>query len=288
MPNPVPGTAVAPASVPDPDSAPAAKPASGAGPAEPGIVDFHNHLLPGVDDGAADEDESRTALAKMAEAGVTSLIVTPHFAAALQLRPADFAARLDELDAAWSRFRPLAVEAGIFPYRAVEFRLDLAHPDLSEARLRLAGGPFALCEFPWFTIPPRSERVLAAIRGDGWVPVVAHPERYEGMDEALEVTERWIAAGALLQVNGASLLGRYGERARRTATALLELGRAHYVCSDYHAKGLPRVREYVAELERVAGREAATRLVRTNPARLLRGEAPLDGSESGGGSAEGA
>jgi len=279
--------------VPDPGSSAVPDPAAAAerpprtGPAQPGIVDFHNHLLPAVDDGAADEDESRAALVKMVEAGVTSLIVTPHFEAVLQLRPEDFAARLEELDAAWSRFQPLSIEAGIAPYRAVELRLDLAHPDLSDARLRLAGGPFVLCEFAWFTIPPRSERVLAAIRGDGWIPVVAHPERYEGMDEALEVTGRWIAAGALLQVNGASLLGRYGERARRTATALLTRGRAHYVCSDYHAKGSPRIREYVAELERIVGPAAAARLVRKNPARLLRGEAPLEG-EAEPDSAEGA
>jgi protein-tyrosine phosphatase len=278
---------------PDPGPRPggAAGPAGadpGSGPSDPGILDFHNHLLPGVDDGATDADESRAALAELKDEGVATLIVTPHFEAELQLRPPDLEARLAELDAAWSRFRPLAADAGVSAHRGVELRLDLAHPDLSDPRLRLAGGPFVLCEFAWFTIPPRSERVLATIRGDGWVPVVAHPERYEGMDDDLELTGRWIAAGAFLQLNGGSLLGRFGERAKRTAVTLLELGRAHYVCSDYHARGSPRVREYTAELARIAGAGAALRLTRTNPGRLLRGEAPLDGEGREPGSAEGA
>jgi len=273
---PAPGPAPA---VPTPAPAPADASAS----ASRGITDFHNHLLPGVDDGAGDEQESRVALGKLAATGVAALIVTPHFDGSLQLREEDTAARLAELDAAWERFAPLAAEAGIRAERGVEFRLDLAHPDLSDPRLRLAGGVFALCEFAWFTIPPRSDRVLATIRGDGWIPVLAHPERYEGMDGALELPERWIAAGALLQVNGASLLGRYGERARRTATALLQRGLVHYVCSDYHARGAPRITEYAAILAETVGEEEAARLLRTNTARLLRGEPPLDGPRAGSG-----
>jgi len=264
--------------------APAPDPAPGS---DPGIIDFHNHLIPGVDDGATDAEESRSALGKLRSSGVAAVIATPHFEAALQLRPADLEARLAELDAAWTRFQDLGAEAGVAVHRGVELRLDLAHPDLGDPRLRLAGGPFVLCEFAWFTIPPRSDRMLATIRGDGWIPVVAHPERYDGLDDDLEVTRRWIEAGAFLQINGGSVLRRYGERAKRTAVRLLELGRAHYVCSDYHAKGSPRIREYVAELERIAGPEAAARLVRTNPGRLLRGEAPLAG-EAEPGSAEGA
>ncbi|MGD8278090.1 MAG: hypothetical protein PVH00_08695 [Gemmatimonadota bacterium] len=269
--------------MPAADRAAGVRPRSGAADS---VVDFHNHLLPGVDDGASDEDESRAALAKMSDAGVTALIVTPHFDGSLQLRSADVAARLDELDAAWSRFGPLAAGAGIRAWRGVEFRLDLAHPDLSDPRLRLAGGPFALCEFSWFTVPPRSDRVLATIRADGWIPVVAHPERYGGLGDALELTERWIEAGALLQVNGASLLGRYGDRAREVAVLLLEHGRVHYVCSDYHAHGSPRVTEYAEALAGAVGAAAADRLMRTNPARLLRGELPLAGTGAGGGSGE--
>jgi len=278
--------------VPDPAPVQGPAPAAGTpprdGPAGPGIVDFHNHLLPGVDDGASDEAESREALAKMSDAGVTALVVTPHFDGSLQLRPADAAARLDELDVAWSRFEPLVAEAGLRAYRGVEFRLDLAHPDLSDPRLRLGGGPFALCEFSWFTVPPRSDRVLATIRADGWIPVVAHPERYGGLGDALELTGRWIEAGALLQVNGASLLGRYGDRVRETVVMLLEHGRAHFVCSDYHAHGMPRVTEYAEVLAGVVGEAAAERLMRTNPARLLRGEPPLAGTGAAGGSGEGA
>jgi protein-tyrosine phosphatase len=242
-----------------------------------GLIDLHNHLLPGVDDGASDEDEARVALASLRAEGVAALVVTPHFEAGLQLRPAELAARFDALDAAWARFGPLAAAAGLPVARGVELRLDLARPDLSDPRLRLAGGRFVLCEFPYFTVPPRSERVLAGVRGDGWYPIVAHPERYSGLDEDPEVIDRWLEAGALLQVNGGSLLGRYGETARRTAEELLESGCVRYVASDYHARGSPRIREWLEALVARVGPDDARLLTRTNPARLLRGELPEDG-----------
>jgi protein-tyrosine phosphatase len=237
------------------------------------IVDLHNHLLPGVDDGATDEGEALAALANLRAEGVAALVVTPHFEASLQLRPAEFGARLDRIDQAWARFEPLAAGSGLRVFRGVELRLDRARPDVSDPRLRLDGGPFVLCEFAWFTIPPRSERLMASLRRDGWAPVIAHPERYSGLDD-LHVVERWLDAGAFLQVNGGSLLGRYGETARARAVDLLASGHVHYVASDFHARGAPRIREYREALVQEVGEEGALALTSTNPARLLRGEAP--------------
>lgn len=201
--------------------------------------------------------------------------MTPHFEAGLQLRPAELAVRWDEIDRAWDRFQTLLGGTGLVAFRGVELRLDLARPDLADPRLRLDGGRFLLCEFPWFTVPPRSERVLATIRDDGCFPVLAHPERYAGLEDDPGVVDRWLDSGAYLQVNGGSLLGRYGRTARRVATQLLEQGRIHYVASDYHARATPRIRDYRHELVRLFGPTAAARLTETNPARLLRGEEPL-------------
>lgn len=239
-----------------------------------GVIDLHSHLLPGVDDGAADVAESLAGLSSFRDEGVSALVVTPHFEASLQLRPAEFAARIESIDRAWAALAPVASDCGLTVFRGVELRLDMASPDARDARLRLAGGPFVLCEFAWFTIPPRSDRVIATLRRDGWTPVIAHPERYSGMDEDQDVVDRWIDAGAYLQVNGGSLLGRYGETARAVAANLLRSGRVHFVASDFHARGAPRVREYRSALARHVGEAGATMLTVTNPARLLRGEPP--------------
>jgi len=239
------------------------------------IVDLHAHLMPGVDDGAESEVETREALLRMREAGVERATATPHFKASLVADAGALGSRLAELDAGWAKAQAVAAEVGMRLERAAEVMLDTPEPDFSDARLRLAGGSFVLVEFPYLSVPPRSSDVIARIRSAGWTPIVAHPERYMGMDAELERARSWRERGAYLQLNGRSLLGTYGSTARQLAVALLERGLVDYVASDYHALGRPRIAEYAAALDELGAGEAADLLLRVNPARALDGQAPI-------------
>jgi protein-tyrosine phosphatase len=241
------------------------------------VVDFHNHVIPGVDDGARDVEESRAALTALYSSGVKSLIATPHVDASIWRRPERRAARMAELDLGWDALTKLG--AAEFPAitlnRGAEVKLDVPEPDLSDARLRLAGGHFALVEFPYFTIPPRSTRVLAHLRESSWVPVIAHPERYTGIEQDSQIVPAWKSAGAFLQVNGPSLMGRYGPEARLAAIYMLENGWADFFSSDYHARGRTEILSYRDLLIEMGAEVQAELLMWINPMRLLNGEPPL-------------
>jgi protein-tyrosine phosphatase len=239
------------------------------------IVDFHNHLMPGVDDGAQTEEESLAALHAFAADGVRTVIVTPHIEASLTLKSQLLESRLAELDAGWKKLQPLGERAGVRVERGVELLLDVPEPNLADARLRLAGGSFILMEFPFMMIPPHSARAIGAIAASGYTPVIAHPERYAGLASELDTAAAWKQNGALLQVNGGSLLGRYGQEPRRLAFELLERGWVDYLCSDYHARGAALVADYRALLEGNEALEQAYTLMETNPSRLLDGLKPL-------------
>jgi protein-tyrosine phosphatase len=241
-----------------------------------GIIDFHNHIIPGVDDGAQTAEESVAALEAMLAHGVVEVITTPHFDASLTQREPAAAMRLQELDAGWARLEAVAGRvAGVRIHRGAEVMLDTPNPDLSDARLHLAGGQFVLVEFPFMTVPPESARVLTHLRNGGLIPVIAHPERYNGVTPGSHLPVEWRGAGALLQVNGASLIGKYGKGPRANAHDLLARGLVDYISSDYHTRGSPQVREYQAWLAEQNGGEQAQLLMETNPARMLRGEMPL-------------
>jgi len=242
-----------------------------------GLVDLHNHVIPGVDDGASNVDESRAALAALQGAGVTALVATPHLKGSLTHEPEAFEARLRELDAGWERLTALA--AAEFPAlhlgRGVELMLDTPKPDLSDPRLRLAGGSFVLLEFPFMVVPPRSVHAIAELRMHGWKPVIAHPERYSGVDRRLEIVGEWRRCGGILQVNVGSLAGRYGEEARLRAEALLERGWVDLLASDYHAREKLMIGVAYARLKEMGAEEQARMLLVTNPRRLLDGEEPI-------------
>ncbi|MGQ0560342.1 MAG: tyrosine-protein phosphatase [Gemmatimonadota bacterium] len=240
------------------------------------IVDFHNHLMPGVDDGAQTPAEAIDAIAAFEQDGVAVAIATPHMDGSITNRPAELAARLAELDAGFGALQQCARHAGKLQVeRGVELLLDIPEPDLTDARLRLAGGKSFLMEFPYMMVPPHSARVIRSLCATGFTPVIAHPERYHDFGSSIDLAAQWKQNGALLQVNGGSLLGRYGAEARRTAFELLRRGWADYICSDYHARGPTLVAQCRALLESTGGAEQAYILMETNPARLLSGLAPL-------------
>jgi protein-tyrosine phosphatase len=240
------------------------------------LVDFHNHLIPGVDDGAVDETESSAAIEAFLANGVNRFVATPHVDGSLTLRGELLRDRLQELDEGWRR---LTVVLQRFPamsaYRGAEVMLDTPEPDLSDPRLRLNGGHYVLVEFPFMTVPPRSTRVIEYLRGTGVIPIIAHPERYGGMQPASPLPGEWRQAGAHLQVNAGSLTGRYGQRARANAFALLERGVVDYMCSDYHARGRPATTSARNLLAELRGAEQSELLFSVNPRRMLNGEPPL-------------
>jgi len=242
------------------------------------IVDFHSHLMPAVDDGAPDAAHSLDALRAFAAQGVGTCITTPHFEGSLTRSPAAFAGRIAEIDAGWERLRAVVASAPTeLPAveRGVEVMLDDPDPDLSDSRLRLAGGPYVLCEFPAMRLPPNAEWAMQNLVRKGWRPIIAHPERYRNHDDRLTTLVRCREAGAHLQVNAGSFLGQHGDTARAIARKLLELGWADYIASDFHARGTPATARAVALLVERGGELQARRLTEENPARILTGEPPL-------------
>lgn len=247
------------------------------GGAEAILVDFHCHLIPEVDDGASSDEEAASGLEAMWAQGLRTIVATPHVDGSLTLRRPELARRLDEVDAGWRRLQALA--AGRFPglvlERGAEVKLDTPELDVSDERLRLAGGRCVLVEYPFMMVPPRSGRVLRTLVDAGYTPIVAHPERYAGVGADSRLPQVWKESGGMLQLNAGSLTGRYGPGPRAAALALLQQGLIDFVCSDFHARGRPATagaRRVLAEMEAA---DQGDLLMVVNPGRMLRGEAPL-------------
>jgi len=242
-------------------------------------TDLHSHLVPGVDDGARTVEEALEGIGRLRDEGVQTLVATPHLDGSITKIPEALELRLQEVELAWEGLKAVASEA--FPkmefFQGHEVMLDIPDPDFSDPRTRLAGTSYVLVEWPRLQVPPATTQVLARIRDAGYQVILAHPERYHGLDADLNLPGEWRKMGARLQVNYGSLAGRYGEEPRQRVLTFLERGWVDLFSTDFH--GRPHLSIYLHKareaMEILEGGEQFDLLARTNTARVLRGDEPL-------------
>lgn len=165
------------------------------------MIDLHTHILPGVDDGAPDLETSVLMAAVAAESGVTHLVATPHS----NQRGAFENYASPALQVRFDCLRAAVREAGI----PLELSLGMeifgtgdVPKLLREGRLlTINGGRYLLIEFGFHEDPLRIERLLDELLAAGYWPVVAHPERYYGLQRMPNYLYDWVNRGVVLQVN---------------------------------------------------------------------------------------
>jgi protein-tyrosine phosphatase len=236
-------------------------------------VDLHLHLLPAVDDGPADEAASLQHASRMAESGVHEATVTPHVGHPwFDYGVFSIPARVRELQAALDDAGiDLLLHPGGEIYPPAATRLTAAELDV------IAHGPpgarWVLLEVPFAGIDEAYLEGCASIRSQGFQLLIGHPERAHGfLTGGFALLREELEAGALLQVNVCSLLGRQGPEAHAGATRLVREGLASVLASDGHG-GPDRGHTLAAGTfaARAAGASAdyARRLTEDNPRLLL-------------------
>ena len=197
------------------------------------MTDCHSHILPGVDDGIQNEEDSLHTLQSLYELGIREFWLTPHIMEDIPNSPADLKKRFEALKEKISEPEirnavHLAAEHmidSLFVRRLAENDVMLFKPD----KLRT---PLILVETSYFNPPVRLWEILDDIRRKDYIPLLAHPERYAYMNK-LDY-QRLTDMGVLLQLNVLSLAGAYGEGARQKALRLLHTDSYSYVGTDLH------------------------------------------------------
>ena len=197
-----------------------------------GFVDCHSHVCPSGDDGAATVAQGALLCREAARRGTTILFATPHVWPNLTLT----ASRERQVQA---RFAELRQRAGLELRLGFELTPSsaLLHEDLQ--RYELEGTGRVLMEVPFSGPGEPLVRLARRAEHQGLVPVIAHPERSEGVELRPNLAWELAERGWPLQVNATSLLGRHGRRIEELAWELVETGAAALVGSDGHRQTRP-------------------------------------------------
>lgn len=233
------------------------------------MIDIHSHILPGIDDGPRTWDAAIALCRKISEDGVLTSIATPHLIDGIY---ENVAARVGPLVRELNeRLGSENIALTVLPGAEVDFSSRYL-TELTDSLPLLGGAPAVLLEMPVAVIPPAIAETIFGLRSRGLTPVIAHPERNELLQDRPALVQPWIDAGALLQLDGDSLLGIWGRHTQRCAERLLVSGHFHAMASDAHSvdKRPPRMTAALERALELVG-EGAHALVADGPAAILQG-----------------
>ena len=220
------------------------------------MVDIHTHVLPGLDDGAANAETSIAIARQAAAAGVHTLVATPHIRSDYDVRPGELAERTAELAAELRRHE---LDIAVLPGGEVAVPTVAELDDEDLRFVSLAGrGRYVLLETPYGPVPPAFEEAAFALQVRGMTAVIAHPERSRSLRSAPARLAGLVERGALVQLTATSLTGALGRDTGRFAHALVDGGLAHVLASDVH-KPEERTRS-LADARDVLARRGLTEL----------------------------
>jgi len=248
------------------------------------MIDIHCHVLPGIDDGPRSWEQSLDLCRAMVDNGIRQAIATPHLIDGIYQNTRS---RVDPLVSELrERLRLADVPLDVLSGAEVDLACHLVSSPSDELPT-LGGGKAVLLEMPVAVVPHAMADIIFSIRAQDLIPVLAHPERNELVQEDLDLVREWIRAGAAIQVDGDSFLGVWGRQSKRCAEKLLVAGLTHAIASDAHScdRRPPRLRQALEKAVDIIGPEASA-LVTSGPRTILAGEVPEAISGVGNGTHE--
>lgn len=196
------------------------------------MIDLHCHILPAIDDGAADVAVSLRMARLLSADGVTIVVCTPH------ILPGLYNNTGATIRSAVVRLQNIIAREGI-PLRLVAGADVHVETDLIEG-LRsgdvptLNGSRYVLIEPPHTLLPPRLDDFLLGLVAAGYVPILTHPERLSCLAPHYDLIAKLVRGGVWMQITAGSLDGVFGGRVRSWSERLLRDGLVHLIASDAH------------------------------------------------------
>jgi protein-tyrosine phosphatase len=235
------------------------------------FVDIHCHLLPGIDDGAKDWNESLTMARMAVEDGTSTIIATPHQLGNFGHNHGNTIRQLvAELQ---TRFDAEQLPLRVLPGADVRIETGMIEQLASGAVLSLGDHRrHVLLELPHELYLPL-EPVIDELARRKMVGILSHPERNEGILRRPDVLGPLVERGCLLQVTAGSLNGTFGPSCRELSEQLLADGLVHFIASDGHGpkSRRPLMRRAFLRVAELVDEPTAIDLCCKNPAAVAQG-----------------
>lgn len=196
------------------------------------MIDIHSHILPGIDDGAKDEQASIDMAKAAIDEGITQIVATPHHKNGM------FDNYRDEIEMHVTVLNDLYKTSGldltVLPGQEVRIYGEIVEDFKSGALQTVNDTNYMLIEFPTATVPRYADQLFYDMQMEGIQPIIVHPERNQELLKNHDKMYQFIKAGVLSQVTAGSVLGKFGKDIQEFSAQLIEANLTHFIASDAH------------------------------------------------------
>jgi protein-tyrosine phosphatase len=198
------------------------------------MIDFHNHILPNIDDGSKSLEISLNMLREAERQGITEVVNTVHFQ-----HP-----KMDGKDISFESIGKAVKELQRnLDDEEINVKIHIGSevfflPNLIELKKNplctMGNGKYMLIEFPIINFPNGYEDELFKLKLNGITPIIAHPERYREIQNNIQILSKFIDKGYVIQLDAGSVIGHFGREARACVNNIIAAGFFHLIGSDAH------------------------------------------------------
>lgn len=233
-----------------------------------GFTDVHTHILPGVDDGSPNLSQSLDMIRMAYLNGTRRIILTPHYRGHFRTEPDRLREIFSELCRNSERLFP---DMKLYLGSEIYYEPDV--PEKLEAGrvLTINDTKYALIEFQPVTPFSHITRAVSEVTYSGFIPVVAHIERYNAARAHYELADELLDMGAVIQMNADSIMGKHGFAIKRYCHRMLREEKVHILGSDAHnlESRPPLLRDCFLHIHKKYSADYAARLFCHNPRAII-------------------
>jgi len=234
------------------------------------MVDLHSHILPGIDDGSSNIEESIKIINHLYDNGISDIILTSHY-----IKDTKYNYNQIVRERLYKELKEKLGNDLINLYLGNEVYLTEDVIDLLEQHeiTTLNNTKYLLVELPLSNYMANFQNILCELNAYGIVPIIAHPERYSFIQKDNKRIKELLEFNCLLQCNVDSLVGKYGKNAKKTMKWLLKNNLVSCVATDTHSvSGNDKLKKAYKKLKKSVGLKKYTELTLTNPTKVLNNE----------------
>ena len=195
-------------------------------------MDIHCHVLPGLDDGSKNMEETLEMLRAAADAGITDIIVTPHFKGGRHnANPSDIYESINEV---WEEADRQGIYINLYPGNEIFYFNDMEEALENDWVCTMNSSQYILLEFSPLDSFRTIRNAMDQVLGMEYRPILAHVERYNCMLEDWRNVESLRSMGVEIQVNASGVAGRAGRKVKKFVRLLLDRQLVDYIATDAH------------------------------------------------------